>query len=78
MDELPSGPSGPQEGLLADGQTLESRCTFLPPAWADRQNGDSGVVNLSRLLEEAVLQLKKDVPLELVVNMFQQLVRARL
>ena len=34
------------------------------------------MVNLSGLLEEAVLQLRKDVPLELVVNMFQKLVRA--
>ena len=28
------------------------------------------------MLEEAVLQLRKDVPLELVVNMFQKLVRS--
>ena len=32
------------------------------------------MTNLSRLLEEAVLQLRKDVPLELVVSMFQKLV----
>ena len=34
------------------------------------------MVNLSGLLEEAVLQLRKDVPLELVVNMFQKMVSA--
>ncbi|KAI0738540.1 hypothetical protein C8Q80DRAFT_1275515 [Daedaleopsis nitida] len=31
------------------------------------------MVNLSHLLEEATLQLRKDVPLELVVDMFRQL-----
>lgn len=62
------------EGLVAEDPSLDRRCTFLPPSRVDQ--GDGGMVDLSRMLEEAVLQLKKDVPLELVVNMFQQLVRA--
>ena len=33
------------------------------------------MINASSLLDEAVLQLRKNVPLELVVNMFQKLVR---
>lgn len=45
----------------------------MPPSQA--AEGDSSVLNFSSLLEEAVLQLRKDVPLELVVNMFQKLVR---
>lgn len=45
----------------------------MPPSQA--AEGDSSLLNLSSLLEEAVLQLRKDVPLELVVNMFQKLVR---
>ena len=52
---------------------MGQRCTFLPQSRVDQ--GDSRVVGLSGLLEEAVLQLRKDVPLELVVNMFQKLVR---
>ncbi len=52
---------------------MDRRCTFLPPSRADE--GGSEMINLSHLLEEAVLQLRKDVPLELVVNMFQKLVR---
>ncbi|KAI0794494.1 chloride channel [Fomes fomentarius] len=59
------------EGLVAEDPSLDRRCTFLPPSRVDQ--GDGGMVDLSRMLEEAVLQLKKDVPLELVVNMFQQL-----
>ena len=62
------------EGLLAEDGSMDRRCTFRPPSRVDQS--DSGMVNLSQLLEEAVLQLKKDVPLEQVVNMFQQLVRA--
>ena len=53
---------------------MEQRGTFLSPGQVDQ--GDSGMVNLSGLLEEAVLQLRKDVPLELVVNMFPKLVGA--
>ena len=63
---------GGLDDLIADDPSREQRCTFLPPSRADQ--GDSGMVNLSGLLEEAVLQLRKDVPLELVVNMFQKMV----
>ncbi|RDX51224.1 hypothetical protein OH76DRAFT_1378993 [Lentinus brumalis] len=59
------------EGLLAEDSSMDRRCTFLPPSRADE--GGSEMINLSHLLEEAVLQLRKDVPLELVVNMFQKL-----
>ncbi|TBU47598.1 chloride channel [Dichomitus squalens] len=58
-------------GLIADDPSMEQRCTFLPPSRTGQ--GDSGMVNLSNLLEEAVLQLRKDVPLELVVSMFQKM-----
>ncbi|KAI0831818.1 chloride channel [Trametes gibbosa] len=58
------------EALLAE-DAADRRCTFLPPGRVD--GGDSSAVNLSSLLEESVLQLRKDVPLELVVNMFQKL-----
>ena len=58
------------DGLLAEDRSMDKRCTFLP-----QSQGDGSMVNLSGLLEEAVLQLRKDVPLELVVNMFQKLVR---
>lgn len=34
------------------------------------------LVNLAPLLDEAVLQLRKEVPLQLVVNMFQKMVGA--
>ncbi|OBZ72416.1 hypothetical protein A0H81_07821 [Grifola frondosa] len=47
----------------------ERRCTFLPP----RNGGAADMLNLSSIFEEAVLQLRKDVPLELVVNMFHKL-----
>ncbi|KAI8996437.1 chloride channel [Trametes punicea] len=59
------------ESLLAEDPNLDRKCTFLPPNRV--AEGDSGMENLSPLLEEAVLQLRKDVPLELVVNMFQKL-----
>ncbi|OSD04776.1 hypothetical protein PYCCODRAFT_1450809 [Trametes coccinea BRFM310] len=58
------------ESLLAEDSNVDRRCTFVPPG---RGSGDSSISNLSSLLEEAVLQLRKDVPLELVVNMFQKL-----
>ncbi|KAM5536604.1 hypothetical protein V8D89_009699 [Ganoderma adspersum] len=57
--------------LIADDPNMERRCTFLPPSRVDQ--GGSEMVNLSSLLDEAALQLRKDVPLELVVNMFQKL-----
>ncbi|EMD39275.1 hypothetical protein CERSUDRAFT_112928 [Gelatoporia subvermispora B] len=44
-------------------------CTF----GAQPNAADAGIVNLALVLEEAILQLRKDVPLELVVSMFQKL-----
>lgn len=35
---------------------------------------EPGITNLSVLLEGAVLQLRKEMPLQLVVNMFQKMV----
>ncbi len=46
------------------------RCTFSQDVAA----ANPDMVNLSSLLEEAVLQLRKEVPLQLVVNMFQKMV----
>ncbi|PSR74313.1 hypothetical protein PHLCEN_2v9930 [Hermanssonia centrifuga] len=45
------------------------RCTFSQ----DIAAANPDMVNLSSLLEEAVLQLRKEVPLQLVVNMFQKM-----
>ncbi|OJT09778.1 H(+)/Cl(-) exchange transporter 3 [Trametes pubescens] len=59
------------DAIFAENPAGDRRCTFVPPSHA--AEGDSSVLNLSSLLEEAVLQLRKDVPLELVVNMFQKL-----
>ncbi|KAI0773298.1 chloride channel [Trametes elegans] len=56
--------------LLAEDPSVNRKCTFLPPG---RVPEGSGMINLTPLLEEAVLQLRKDVPLELVVSMFQKL-----
>ncbi|CCM00247.1 uncharacterized protein FIBRA_02276 [Fibroporia radiculosa] len=45
------------------------KCTFAPhPA-----NGNMELINLSPLLEEAALQLREEMPLEVVVSMFQKL-----
>lgn len=53
-----------------DGALTEARrWTFVKAAAA----ADSELVNLAPLLDEAVLQLRKDVPLQLVVNMFQKM-----
>lgn len=49
---------------------LTRRCTFSSRRF--RSNG--GFENLSEVIEEAVLQLRKELPQELVVNMFQKLV----
>lgn len=62
--------------------TWESRrCTFMPRV--NTANGDvhgnadenGDIIYLSQLLDQAVLQLRKEVPLELVVSMFQKMVR---
>ncbi|KZT07272.1 Cl-channel protein, partial [Laetiporus sulphureus 93-53] len=67
---------------------VQRRCTFVPRrrdggGYNDRgdrmnANGDSSaadteLIDLSTLLEEAVLQLRPEMPLELVVSMFQKL-----
>ncbi|KAL6309304.1 chloride channel [Sparassis latifolia] len=59
------------EPLLAEDKSSGAprRCTFLVLPGAS----DSELVNLSTMLEEAVLQLRKEMPLELVVSMFQKL-----
>ncbi|KAI0923449.1 hypothetical protein AcW1_006407 [Taiwanofungus camphoratus] len=59
------------EPLLAEDLASGSRrkCTFISQPNA----GDANLINLSHVLEEAVLQLRKDVPLEMVVSMFQKL-----
>ena len=69
------------DALVAENPDLERCCTFMPsslsrPRGSNNGGGSEGTVNLSELLEEAVLQLRKDVPLELVVEMFQKMVRA--
>ncbi|EKM50668.1 uncharacterized protein PHACADRAFT_264052 [Phanerochaete carnosa HHB-10118-sp] len=53
------------DGALTEAQ----RWTFIKAAAA----ADNELVNLAPLLDEAVLQLRKDVPLQLVVNMFQKM-----
>lgn len=62
----------PLEPLVVAGEEPEqiSKCTFSREVAAT----DSELVNLSPLLDEAVLQLRKEVPLEVVVSMFQKLV----
>ncbi|KAH9913990.1 chloride channel [Epithele typhae] len=57
--------------LIAEDPNVERLCTFVPPGSGESEDG--AMVNLSWLLEEAVLQLRKDVPLELVVDMFQKM-----
>ena len=54
---------------LASGQ--RRRCTF-----ASRDTPtESDLVDLSEVLEDAVLQMRPEMPLELVVSTFQKLVR---
>jgi len=45
------------------------RCTFA----AHPTEANAAVIDLSPLLEDSVLQLRKEMPLELVVSMFQKL-----
>ena len=53
-----------------DGQGGQRRFTFSQPRAAENPE----VIDLSTLLEDSVLQLRKDVPLQLVVTMFQKMV----
>ena len=55
------------DGALTEGQSW----TFIKDVAA----ANPELVNLAPLLDEAVLQLRKGVPLQLVVNMFQKMVR---
>ncbi|KAL4245856.1 Chloride channel [Abortiporus biennis] len=57
--------------LLADDRISQTprRCTFSKEAAAS----NSDLINLSVLLDEAVLQLRKEIPLEVVVQMFQKM-----
>jgi len=59
------------EPLLSEDATsgAQRRCTFVTRPSAS----DVNLLNLSPVLEESVLQLRKEVPLELVVSMFQKL-----
>jgi len=63
-----------RDELKAYLESLESedgqrRCTFSKDVAAV----DTEFINLSSLLDEAVLQMRKEVPLQLVVNMFQKM-----
>lgn len=53
----------------------ERKCTFSRRRFASE--GDE-FENLSEVIEEALLQLRKELPQELVVNMFQKLVSVSL
>jgi len=55
-----------------DVSDIRKKCSF---SIRDSLLPETSRINLSVCLEEAVLQLRKDVPQELVVNMFQKLVR---
>ena len=61
-------------------------CTFVPLARITHggtnvdgdthiTGQDADVISLSHILDQSVLQLRKEVPLELVVSMFQKMVR---
>ncbi|TCD69139.1 hypothetical protein EIP91_008615 [Steccherinum ochraceum] len=52
--------------IAEDGQR---KCTFSK----DVASIEADFINLSALLDEAVLQLRKEAPLQLVVNMFQKM-----
>jgi hypothetical protein len=46
------------------------RCTFYPQS--PTQSSD-GIIDMSQYLEKTILHLRKEVPLEITVAMFQQL-----
>ncbi|PCH36364.1 Cl-channel protein [Wolfiporia cocos MD-104 SS10] len=57
--------------LIVEDENMgeQRKGTFVP-----RQSGqDASIIDLSSLLEESVLQLRPEMPLELVVGMFQRL-----
>ncbi|KAJ7272542.1 Cl-channel protein [Mycena haematopus] len=55
--------------LLLDDSERTKQCTFSSRG----SSSTDGQVDLSGLLEEAILQLRQEVPKELVVNMFQKM-----
>jgi len=59
------------ESVLAEDAAsgMHRKCTFSSRA----ASADGDLIDLSDVLEEAVLKLRKEVPLELVVSMFQKL-----
>lgn len=59
------------EPLLRDPGSHSKTCTLIRESAA---TSSTGIIDLSSLVED-VLQLRKEVPLELVVNMFRKLVR---
>lgn len=62
---------GSADTMLAESAEIATRrWTFVSTV----ANSRPELVNLSPLLEGAVLQLRKEVPLQLVVNMFQKMV----
>jgi chloride channel 3/4/5 len=58
--------------LLSEDSEKSKRCVFSQQSSSSAEEQ----IDLSGLLEEAVLQLRQEVPKELVVNMFQKLVRS--
>ena len=61
------------EPLITDDAEAQRKFTF-----SQSMSQTPEVVNLASLLEEAVLQLRKEVPLQLVVTMFQKMVHLAL
>lgn len=61
----------PIDPLLAENMSAErsKNCIFAPS-----QLPPTETIDLSRELDDAVLKLRKEVPLELVVRMFQRMV----
>lgn len=64
----------PVEQLRDDGSPTElaRECTFSHTHAASEPD----LINLSSLMEVSVLELRTEVPLELVVNMIHKMVRA--
>jgi chloride channel 3/4/5 len=60
------------DSLPSEDALRERKCSFAKRNVTVQTN----LVNLSGSLEESVLQLRKELPAELVVSMFQKLVRS--